>query len=93
MATIHFTKTTTATPEKFVAALTDFGPGRAEIWGNTADDQSQDLRAEPRTRGRHGGHEVDLGAPRLRLVEPERVVLKTIELQTSGVAIPDTPTR
>ena len=28
MATIHLKKTTTATPEQFVAALTDFGPGR-----------------------------------------------------------------
>ena len=27
MATIHFKKTTTATPEQFIARLTDFGPG------------------------------------------------------------------
>jgi hypothetical protein len=26
MPTIHLTQTTTATPEQFVAALTDFGP-------------------------------------------------------------------
>ena len=37
MATIHFHETTTSTPEQFVAALTDFGPGRAEIFGNSAD--------------------------------------------------------
>jgi hypothetical protein len=37
MATIHFHETTTATPEQFVAALTDFGPGRSEVWGNSAD--------------------------------------------------------
>ena len=37
MATIHLTETTTATPEQFVAALTDFGPGRQEIFGNSAD--------------------------------------------------------
>src|SRR5690349_4339285 len=37
MATIHFTETTTATPEQFVAALTDFGPDRAKIWGNSTD--------------------------------------------------------
>ncbi|MFF5291478.1 hypothetical protein [Paractinoplanes globisporus] len=37
MTTIHFTETTTATPQQFVAALTDFGPGRSKIWGNTDD--------------------------------------------------------
>ena len=30
MSTIHFIQTTTATPEQFLAGLTDFGPGRAE---------------------------------------------------------------
>ena len=39
MSTIQFKETTTATPEQFIAALTDFGPGRSEIWGNSADDQ------------------------------------------------------
>ena len=38
MATIHFKETTTSTPEQFVAALTDFGPGRSKIWGNSADN-------------------------------------------------------
>jgi hypothetical protein len=38
MATIHLTATTTATPEQFVAGLTDFGPGRSELFGNSADD-------------------------------------------------------
>jgi hypothetical protein len=38
MATIHFHETTNATPEQFVAALTDFGPGRAELFGNSAED-------------------------------------------------------
>ena len=38
MPTIHFQETTTATPEQFVAGLTDFGPGRAELFPNSADD-------------------------------------------------------
>ena len=38
MATIHLHQTTTSTPEQFVAALTDFGPGRSEIFGRSADD-------------------------------------------------------
>ncbi len=38
MSAIHFHQTTTATPEQYVAGLTDFGPGRAELFGNSADD-------------------------------------------------------
>jgi hypothetical protein len=37
MATIHFKQTTTATPEQFIAGLTDFGPGREKIFGNSTD--------------------------------------------------------
>ena len=37
MSTIHFKKTTTATPEQFIAGLTDFGPGREKIFGNSTD--------------------------------------------------------
>ena len=37
MATIHLHQTTTATPEQFLAGLTDFGPGRSEIFPNSAD--------------------------------------------------------
>ena len=39
MATIRFSATTTATPEQFIAAVTDFGPGRSELFGNTDDSQ------------------------------------------------------
>ena len=38
MSTIHFHRTTTSTPEQFVAGLTDFGPGRSELFGNSADE-------------------------------------------------------
>jgi hypothetical protein len=38
MSTIHMHQTTTATPEQFLAALIDFGPGRSKIFGNSADD-------------------------------------------------------
>ena len=38
MATIHFHETTTATPEQFVAGLTDFGPGRSKLFGKSADE-------------------------------------------------------
>jgi hypothetical protein len=37
MTTIHLHQTTTATPGQFLAGLTDFGPGRSEIFPNSAD--------------------------------------------------------
>jgi hypothetical protein len=37
MSTLHFHQTTTATPEQFVAGLTDFGPGRSKLFPNSAD--------------------------------------------------------
>jgi hypothetical protein len=37
MSTIHLHERTTATPEQFIAALTDFGPGRSKLFGNSAD--------------------------------------------------------
>jgi len=38
MPTIHLHKTTTATPEQLVAGVTDFGPGRSELFPNSTDD-------------------------------------------------------
>jgi hypothetical protein len=38
MPTFHFQATTTASPEEFIAALTDFGPGRKELFENSGDD-------------------------------------------------------
>jgi hypothetical protein len=35
---LHFRKTTTATPEQFIAGLTDFGPGRSKLFGYSTDD-------------------------------------------------------
>jgi hypothetical protein len=37
MSTIHLHETTTATPEEFIAGLTDFGPGREKLFGRSAD--------------------------------------------------------
>ena len=38
MSTIHLKVTTTSTPEQFVAGLTDFGPCRKKLFGNSADE-------------------------------------------------------
>jgi hypothetical protein len=38
MSRIHFHRTTTLSPEQFVAGLTDFGPGRSKVFSKSADD-------------------------------------------------------
>ena len=38
MSTIKMHETTIATPEQYTAALTDFGPARSTVFGNSADD-------------------------------------------------------
>jgi len=38
MSTIHLHQTTNLTPEQYVAGLTDFGPGRAKLFPNSAEE-------------------------------------------------------
>jgi hypothetical protein len=38
MSTIHFHRITGLTPEQYVAGLTDFGPDRSKLFGNSADE-------------------------------------------------------
>ena len=84
MATIHFKETTTSTPEQFVAALTDFGPGRSKIWGNSADNylkvHSQGSRKADVTEGSGGVWE------RLRYdwSDPGRVTMTTTDSNVWG---------
>jgi hypothetical protein len=84
MPTITLTQQTTATPEQFVAGLTDFGPGRAELFPNSAD---ADLRVHDRgeefadvTEGSGGIWE------RLHYdwSDPGRVVLTTVDSNVWG---------
>ena len=35
---MHVNRTTTLRPEQFIAALTDFGPGRSKLFANSADE-------------------------------------------------------
>ena len=84
MSTIHLNQTTTATPEEFVTALTDFGPGRSELFGNSADDYLQVHNQSPGhadvTEGSHGVWE------RLDYdwTDPNRVVLTTTDSNVWG---------
>jgi hypothetical protein len=79
MPTFHFHQTTTATPEQFIAGLTDFGPGRAELFENSADGylkvHDQGTTEADVTEGSAGVWE------RLRYdwSDPNRVVLTTTD--------------
>jgi hypothetical protein len=86
MSTIHLHRTTTLTPEQYVAGLTDFGPGRSKLFGNSADDY---LKVHSRgpfdadvTEGSGGIWE------RLRYdwSNPDRVVLTTTDSNAWGGA-------
>ena len=86
MATIHLHETTTATPEQFVAALTDFGPGRSDIFGRSADEylkvHDQGADHADVTEGSGGIGE------RLQYdwSDPHRVVMTTTDSNTWGGA-------
>src|SRR3954465_10183862 len=38
MSTIHVHQNMALTPEQYIAGLTDFGPGRSEVFSKSADD-------------------------------------------------------
>jgi len=86
MSQIHFNQTTTLSPEQFVAGLTDFGPGRSEVFSKSADDylKVHDLGAAEAdvTEGSGGVWE------RLHYdwSDPEHVVLKTTDSNVWGGA-------
>ena len=84
MATIHFKLTTTSTPEQFIAGLTDFGPGRSKLFGNSTD---QSLKVHEK-----GSRSADVteGSPSIweRLhydwSDPKRVLLTTTDSNLWG---------
>ena len=84
MSTIHMHLTTTATPEQFVAGLTDFGPGRSKLFPNSADSDlqvhSESATEADVTEGSSGVWE------RLHYdwSDPNHVVLKTTDSNAWG---------
>ena len=84
MSTIRFHQTTTLTPEQFIAGLTDFGPGRSKLFGNSTDEylkvHSQSATAADVTEGSNGIWE------RLHYdwSDPNHVVLTTIDSNLWG---------
>ena len=84
MSTIQMHETTTATPEQYIAGLTDFGPGRAELFGNSADDY---LKVHEQSPG-HADVTEGSGGIWERLdydwSNPNHVVLKTTDSNAWG---------
>jgi len=84
MSTIHLHQTTRLTPEQYVAGLTDFGPGRSRLFGNSADKYLKVHHQGPKeadvTEGSGGIWE------RLHYdwSDPNHVVLKTSDSNTWG---------
>ena len=86
MSTIHLHYTTTLNPEQYIAGLTDFGPGRSKLFGNSTDDylkvHSLGRTQADVTEGSRGIWE------RLHYdwSDPNHVVLKTTDSNTWGGA-------
>ena len=84
MATIEMHATTTATAEQYTAALTDFGPGRSQIFGNSADSYLKVHEQRP------GHADVTEGSGGIweRLEydwsDPDHVVLTTVDSNAWG---------
>ena len=84
MSTIRLHVTPTATPEQFLAGLTDFGPGRSELVGNSADKY---LKVHDR-----GPHEADVTEGSAGVWErlhydwsdPSRVIMTTTDSNVWG---------
>ncbi|RXG85956.1 hypothetical protein [Bradyrhizobium zhanjiangense] len=86
MSTIHLHRRTTATPEQYVAGLTDFGPGRSKVFGNSSDAY---LKVHHRS-GSHADVTEGSGGIWERLhydwSDPARVVLTTTDSNVWGGA-------
>ena len=54
MSTIHLHQRTTLTPEQYVQGLTDFGPGRSKLFGNSVDEHLKVHRQSDVTEGSGG---------------------------------------
>jgi hypothetical protein len=86
MPTFHFTETTTATPEQFVASLTDFGPGRKELFGNSSDDYLKVHEKGPTTAVVTEGSNGIWERLQYDWSDPHHVVLTTVDSNIWGGA-------
>jgi hypothetical protein len=86
MSTIYLHQTTTLTPEQYIAGLTDFGPDRSKLFGNSADEY---LKVHQRDRTQADVTEGSGGVwERLHYdwSDPQHVVLTTTDSNVWGGA-------
>lgn len=86
MSTIRLHQTTTATPEQFLAGLTDFGPGRSKLFGNSADGYLKVHDQGPSTADVTEGSSGIWERLHYDWTDPNRVVLTTTDSNTWGGA-------
>ena len=86
MAIIHLHETTTATPEQFLAALTDFGPGRSKLFSATSDEFLEVHEQGPASADVTEGTKSAWERLRYDWSDPHRVVMKTIDSNLWGGA-------
>jgi hypothetical protein len=86
MATIRLHQTTTASAEQVLAGITDFGPGRQEIFGNSADKY---LKVHAQSAG-HADVTEGSGGIWERLeydwTNPRRITMRTVDSNIWGGA-------
>ena len=83
---IHFRQTTMLTPEQFVAGLTDFGPGRSKLFGNSADEYLKVHRLGPSEADVTEGSDGIWERLHYDWSDPKHVVLTTTDSNTWGGA-------
>jgi len=84
MRTYHLHETTTATPAQVLAGITDFGPGRQQIFGNSGDEflEVHDRRADSADvtegTGKHG-HALTWERLQYDWSNPQRVTMSVLD--------------
>ena len=82
--TYHLTETTTATPRQVLDAITDFGPGREQVFGNSADQFLEvhdlgDTYADVTEGTGKGDKPVSWERLRYDWSDPSRVTMKVLD--------------
>src|SRR5687767_9640333 len=80
----HLHETTTATAGQFIAGLTDFGPGRSDLFGNSKDGYLKVHNKGPTQADVTEGSRAAWETLHYDWSDPKRVVLTTTDSNTWG---------
>jgi hypothetical protein len=84
VSTIHMKKSMTVTPEQFIASLTDFGPGRSELFANSADDHLKVYDKSPGHADVLEGNDSSWERLEYDWTDPRHVTMKTVDSNLWG---------